>query len=302
MREVQESADGKRCNYQRTGDNNFLFHDRPQFTNETFQQPIPVVRHWKLLVVAVVAVDGDATAGTVGITGARLPATPTVGDTVIVGTAAAELTPRLLISVDPIGIPVRATPPGAVGAVDVGVDDEVMLIEPEPHIPDDPDVSSIPELVDIPDAADPDDIDVADVATVEDVVPVGVPPPSKVEVDPNISAGAVPTVEHDVPLLAIVPVVEVGIGLTPREAISVEPIGIPVMPTGAPGPLPSGEVMPSEGVAVTVPTWAMAGLQHNKGQAVATIRKGFIGDPSGTSRVSHVRINRAMRRGDREAP
>jgi hypothetical protein len=188
----------------------------------------------------------------VGIVGTTDAGTPTVGDTVIVGTAAAELTPRLLISVDPIGIPVRATPPATVGAVDVGVDDEATPLEPEPHIPDNPDVSSIPELVDIPDVADADAIDVADVAVVPDIgLPVMVPPPSKVEVDPNISDGGVPTVEHAVPVLAIVPVVEVGIGLTPGEAISVEPNGIPVGPTEA---LESGEVAPSEGVAGTAPT------------------------------------------------
>jgi hypothetical protein len=111
------------------------------------------------------------------------PTVPTVGDTVIVGTAAAELTPRLPISIDPNGIPVRAAPPGAVGDVDVGVDDEAMLLEPEPHIPDNPEVSSIPDVVDIPDVADiPDDVDIADdvdipgVAAVE--VPIVIPPPS----------------------------------------------------------------------------------------------------------------------------
>ena len=84
-----------------------------------------------------------------------------MGNTPIVGTAGAELTPRLLISIEPNGIPVRATPPGAVGDVDVGVDDEAMLLEPEPHIPDIPDVSSIPEAVDIPGGIDIcDDVDV----------------------------------------------------------------------------------------------------------------------------------------------
>jgi hypothetical protein len=69
----------------------------------------------------------------VGITGTTgLGAT--VGDTLSIGTAAAELTPRLLISMDPNGMPVRAMPPGAVG--EVGVEDETTLLEPAPHIPD----------------------------------------------------------------------------------------------------------------------------------------------------------------------
>jgi hypothetical protein len=127
----------------------------------------------------------------VGIVGAKAlgPTMPTVGNMLGVGTAGAELTPRLLISMEPNGIPVRATPPGVVGDVDEGVDDEAMPLEPEPHIPDVPDVSSIPEAVDIPavgdvtDIADiPDGVDVpvlpviAALAGVE--APGAVPPPS----------------------------------------------------------------------------------------------------------------------------
>jgi hypothetical protein len=123
---------------------------------------------------------GDATVGIVGTNGAALPAAPTVGNILIIGTAAAELTPRLLISVEPRGMPVRAKPPGTVGAVDVGVEDEAMLLEPEPHIPDIPEVSSIPEDVDIPDVAEiPDDVDVPDIAAVAGAsVPTAIPPPS----------------------------------------------------------------------------------------------------------------------------
>ena len=89
------------------------------------------------------------------------------------------------------------------------------------------------------------------------------------------AAPAVPTVEHAVPLLvfgtSIVPVTPLGTGLTPGDA----PSGKPFAPTEAPGTIPSEEVAPSEGVAV--PTWANAGLQHNKGQAVATINNGLMG-------------------------
>jgi hypothetical protein len=102
--------------------------------------------------VAVLAVAGKR----VGIVGAneRGPTVPEMGNTPVVGTAGAELTPRLLISIEPNGIPVRAKPPGVVGNVDVdvGVDDEAMLLEPEPHIPDIPEVS-IPE-VDVPNGTD----------------------------------------------------------------------------------------------------------------------------------------------------
>ena len=117
------------------------------------------------------------------------PTLPTMGSTPVIGTAGAELTPRLLISVESNGIPVRAKPPGVVGAVDVGVDDEATLLEPEPHIPDIPEVSSIPEDVDIPAGTDGtdicDDVDVPGVAVGSVVaavagaaVPAAVPPPS----------------------------------------------------------------------------------------------------------------------------
>ena len=132
-------------------------------------------------VLPVVVDEGAAGDATVGIAGAaEIPGELVVGSTLIVGTAAAELTPRLLISVEPRGMPVRAKPPGTVGAVDVGIEDEAMLLEPEPHIPDIPEVSSIPEDVDIPDVAEiPDDVDVPDVAAVAGAaVPTAIPPPS----------------------------------------------------------------------------------------------------------------------------
>src|SRR6267378_4247258 len=108
----------------------------------------PVVPHAAAVVV------GGETAGVVGAN-ALGPAAPTMGNTPNVGTAGAELTPRLLISIEPNGIPVRAAPPGTVDVVDnvdVGADDAAMLLEPDPHVPDIPDVS-IPEGVDIPDVA-----------------------------------------------------------------------------------------------------------------------------------------------------
>jgi hypothetical protein len=219
--------------------------------------------------------------GIVGINGVELPAVPTVGNTLIVGTAAAELTPRLPISVDPIGIPVRAPPPGVVGDVDVGVDDEAILLEPEPHIPDIPEVSSIPEVVDIPDVADiPDEVDIPDVAAVAGAAdPAAIPPPSKLAVDPNIDDGEVPKVEHVVPLLGIAMVpVTVGAGLMPGDAISVEPRGMPVWDTAEPVPMPSGEVAPIVGVGLAMPlTCAVAALQTTSAGRTAAINENLIG-------------------------
>jgi hypothetical protein len=66
--------------------------------------------------------------------------------------------------------------------VDVGLDDAVMLLEPEPHIPVSPDVSTIPEDVDTPDVAEiAVDVEIPGVAPVAGaVVPVAIaiPPPS----------------------------------------------------------------------------------------------------------------------------
>jgi hypothetical protein len=70
------------------------------------------------------------------------------------------------------------------GEVDIGFDDAVMLLEPEPHIPVSPDVSSMPEEVDTPDVAEiAVDVDipplvVAAVAGVVVPVAIAIPPPS----------------------------------------------------------------------------------------------------------------------------
>jgi len=70
------------------------------------------------------------------------------------------------------------------GEVDVGFDDAVTLLEPEPHIPVSPDVSSMPEEVDTPDVAEiVVDVDiplpvVAAVAGVVVPVAIAIPPPS----------------------------------------------------------------------------------------------------------------------------
>ena len=138
--------------------------------------------------------DGGETAGTVGADGAELPTPAVVGDTLVVGTADGGLTPRLPISEDPNGTPVRVLPVTVVDEVEFGLDDEATLLEPEPHIPDNPDVSSMPEDVETPDVAEiavevdiPDDVDVPDGATPPVVaavagvvvpVAIAIPPPS----------------------------------------------------------------------------------------------------------------------------
>jgi hypothetical protein len=201
---------------------------------------------------------GNVTAGTVGIVEAI------VGVTLMVGTAAAELTPRLPISVEPIGMPVRGTPPGVVG--DVGVDDAARLPEPAPHMLWVPDVSISADVGEIPD-------DGIAIVLCGVAVPIGMPPPSKLAADPNIVDGAVPMVEHTV--LPMMPVEGSGIGLTPADVISVAPSGMPVPPTGALGTMPSGEVAESEGVGITAACCAKA-WPHSKAETVVIMRKRFM--------------------------
>ncbi len=269
--------------------------------------PIPpaspaVVAHAGLLDVVVGEVVGEAV-GIVGIV--ELGKGPTKGNTLGSGTAGVELTPRLPISKDPIGSPVRAPPPGVVGDVDVGLDDAATLLEPDPHMPDIPEVSSTAEdpvvtgISDVTGVAG--DVDVPDIAVVPDVaalpeftavagevVPTAIPPPSKLAAEPNICEGEVAAVEHAVPLpvagVVIVPVTPVGAGLTPSDVNSVEPSGTPVAPTDPAAPIPSGEVAPSEGIVAigsvsASSTWANAGLPYHKGSATAAIKNDLIRTP-----------------------
>ncbi len=214
------------------------------------------------------------------------PSVPTMGNTFGNGTGGVEPTPRLAISNDPNGIPVRALPPGVVGVVDMGLDDAAMLLEPEPHIPDVPEVSSIPEDVDIPGDVDVPAFDgvatpgigrvPGSTAVAGAEAPGVVPPPSYIALDPYITEGEVATVEHAVLLLApgieMVPAKPVGAGLTPADVISVEPNGIPVGELVEPIPMPSGEVAPIVGVGTAESSiWAIATLQTNSAGKTAAI-------------------------------
>jgi hypothetical protein len=84
-----------------------------------------------------------------------------------------------------------------------------------------------------------------------------------VAVDPNIPDGDIPNVEHDVALPGIeaVPVTR-GAGLTPGDAISVEPNGIPVGGTVELVVMPRGVVVSMLGVGLTIAlTCALAAVQ-----------------------------------------
>ncbi len=70
------------------------------------------------------------------------------------------------------------------------------------------------------------------------------------------------------------PVTPLGTGLTGVDT----PGAKPFVPTGALGSVPSEEVTPRGGM--TVPTWANAGPQHNRGKLAATIKNGLMEDLS----------------------
>jgi hypothetical protein len=68
-----------------------------------------------------------------------------------------------------------------------------------------------------------------------------------------------------------------GTGLTPGDASSVAPNGIPVGEFAEPVAMPSGEVSPIVGVGVAVPTCALATLQTKSAGRTATINENLIG-------------------------
>jgi hypothetical protein len=193
----------------------------------TLVDPLPVPEVVQPMRVA--GMKGSGGVVTVGTGGASaVSRVPTVGSTLAVGIVAAELTPRLAISEEPSGMPVRGLPPGVVGVVEVGVvGDVAMLPELNPHKPDTP-IVPIPAVADIPEiGSNPGSSDVpavwvpSDVEMVPDIVavpavaevaavadPIAIPPPSYVLTDPMRPDGEVPSVVHVVPLPgnAIVPV------------------------------------------------------------------------------------------------
>jgi hypothetical protein len=159
------------------------------------------------------------------------------------------LSPPTVSSVDPIGIPTRPTVEreASVGeeADAVGLDDAAALA----HVPD-----AVPAIP----------------APSNSAVGADVPMTAPVAGDSPFIALPVPTVElpnpavafcidPSVPEHAVADMVEPRgtpletDGLTPGVANSVAPSGIPVGATGAPAPMPSGDVMPMA-AAMPVPT------------------------------------------------
>jgi hypothetical protein len=171
---------------------------------------------------------------------------------IVIGTSGGGLSPPAPSSVAPSGIPTRPTVDRAARLGDeadaAGLDAAVLLVAQVPDaVPAVPPPSN--KVVD----AEVPEVDVAvptDVAGVELAAPKdasGIDPP--------------------MPMQAVWPAVRpiddapAAVGLRPGDESSKPPSGIPVGATGAPGPMPSGEVMPSGGVAGLMPTWANTELE-----------------------------------------
>ena len=179
-----------------------------------------------------------------------VPSVETGADKLGVRATDGGLRPPAPSSVEPSGIPTRAT------------DDA----EPIP-VGDEADAAGAVEEL-LPFAAQ-----------VPDAVPA-MPPPSKTEVEPDVPAVDIPvpdvTPPEHVVLLAVnasgdVPDVN---GLTPGDASPVAPRGMPVGATGEPGPMPSGDIMPSgdvPGEMPNPPTCAKAEPQLRRTAAVVAI-------------------------------
>jgi hypothetical protein len=163
--------------------------------------------HVDVLLKVGTGADG-LSAGAIGL-GVRVGA-----DGLIVGTMGGGLRPAPLSSVEPRGIP--TAPPGDVEPIALG---------------DEADAAEFPNKLPL-------------VVQPLDVVPP-VPPPSYTELEPDMPV-VEPMLEPVEPhVLASTGDAPDVVGLTPGDASSVAPRGIPTGPTLAPGPMPSGDVIPS---------------------------------------------------------
>ena len=201
----------------------------------------------------------------------EVPIVESVVDGVGVTSTAGGLRPPAPSSVEPSGIPTR------------------LADDPEP-IPVGDEADAAGPAKELPPIA----------AQAPDVVPV-MPPPSKVEVEPDVPAVEAPVIE--LPMPDVVPTLELPIpkdvcgseppmpahcamtpvpdvdGLTPGDASSVAPRGTPAGATGEPAPIPSGDVMPSgedPGEVLIPPTCATAEPQLKRAAAIVAIAKRVI--------------------------
>jgi hypothetical protein len=218
-----------------------------------------------------------------------------IGPKVVAGTVNRGLRPPAPSSVAPIGIPTRAE--AAAEAIPVGdeadaagpakallpivkqVPDAVPVMPPPSNAVGDTEVPAVEMPV-------PDEVPAIELPMPDDAPAVGLPETddiaaaelARVPMVPNDDCGIEPPKPlHAGLVTVVVDASDVIIGLVPAPPIPVAPRGMRVGGTGAAGPMPSGDVMPSgdgpEGIA---PTCAKAPQQLNRTAAVVTITKRVI--------------------------
>jgi hypothetical protein len=111
---------------------------------------------------------------------------------------------------------------------DVAADDEALLLELVPHVPE----VAAPLGNDVP-------------------VPTPSPPPSKFVLEPDIPDDGLPMTKHVVPF-PVIPIAPAGTPRRPGDVSSVAPMGIPVGGPGEPAAMPRGEVAPGVGLPIPI--------------------------------------------------
>jgi hypothetical protein len=180
------------------------------------------------------------------------------------------LRPPVASSVDPNGTPTRPTVDREAMPGDqtdaFGLDDVVAVVQLPDADPEMPAPSNSGVGADVP-----NDVPVAgDIPLIAVLVP-DIEPDAVAVIDPASEEHAVADViAPDVVGLAVA-------GLMPGVASSVAPSGIPVAPTAAAGPIPSGDVTANDGVVpVPRPTCANATPNSNSDQIIAASKMPFM--------------------------
>jgi hypothetical protein len=174
------------------------------------------------------------------------------------------LKPPTPSSVEPRGIPTRPTD----DAEPIPVGDEADAAGPAKELPTAP--AQVPEAV--PAMLPPSKVEL-------DVPALDVPMPDVVPMLELAAPKDACGIEPPMPLHVVRGDVPDGIGLTPSAGTSVAPRRRPVGGTAEPGPMPSGDVMPSgeaPGVMTIPPTCADAEPQPNRAAAMVAITKRVI--------------------------
>jgi hypothetical protein len=149
-------------------------------------------------------------------------------------------------------------------------------------VPLSPPPSKVDVEADVPALDIPDPVEVPDIALPMEVPVVELPMPVAIPVlevpSPKDACGIEPPMpEHALalPVVSAIGEAPTTSGLTPGVAIAVAPRGIPAGATGEPGPIPSGDVMPTAGVGLP-PICARPGSLPKIVAAIAIITARFI--------------------------